>query len=251
MKGAEDRRRFAVEFANLELDQLRPGDWLNLRDDHLVFLGCADDTDYGWAGEVRAPQLKDNIASMGGIIANPQKGHYPHGMSVDAYKSLQSVVRNILETACHVDDPINGSAELGEIRFRGRIVTYFNKAPYLDVFGNAHELTLQVLADLLRGFPKTPIKRCSECKKLFVAIGKMIYDSRECSHRATVRKWQRSETGKAYERKGSRRSACQGTQRPEPRGICRSASAHHGRTVNNVASGLRQAQGETNDARFL
>ena len=38
MKTAEDRLRFAVEFSQIDLSNLRPGDLLNLRDDLCLFV---------------------------------------------------------------------------------------------------------------------------------------------------------------------------------------------------------------------
>jgi len=72
METAQDRLKFAVEFAEKDLRTLRPGDLLNMRDDLMAFLLGTS-----------------TIKEKGGILAMPLKPPFPQDYEVEDFEQLQ------------------------------------------------------------------------------------------------------------------------------------------------------------------
>src|SRR5262245_31862280 len=82
MNTAQDRMKFAVKFAGMELDAISRGDWLNLRDSLLQFLG------WGKHGT--------NLDAMAGILCMPLRGNTPGEMSEEDIRTLQQRVQKLI-----------------------------------------------------------------------------------------------------------------------------------------------------------
>src|SRR5262245_52193143 len=86
---ASERLQFAIRFAfRTDLNNLRPGDLLNLRDDLAIFLGCK-------SGQ------SDTLRGKGGIVATPLAHPLPAEFSEADFRSLQEEVGQILQGLVH------------------------------------------------------------------------------------------------------------------------------------------------------
>src|SRR5689334_8713857 len=104
MQTGEDRVRFTVSFVQLNLDELRPGDWLNLRDDLEAFLRGGG-------------RLKDH----GGLLA-VAGAPGPKEMSEKALRDLQADMRSLLAGLADADEAMrrDGQHTLDSIRIAVR-----------------------------------------------------------------------------------------------------------------------------------
>ena len=83
MKTAAERLQFVIRFAQMDLDTLRPGDWLNLLDDLMAFLGMgAEGFSLTEAGEI-----------MWRVIEPPHPDIFPEF----AFRELQAEIDGILQ----------------------------------------------------------------------------------------------------------------------------------------------------------
>ena len=176
METAADRIRFAVTFAQHDLDQYRAGDWLNLRDDLKAFLGYGPHAVKGTLGD-----------RGGGIIATPLEPPLPQDMSEADLKALQAEVRSLLGPLADYQaldrgrtGPIAGVFHTFPINVRygfpGRIIT---------AQGRTRDVTLLVLIHLLSRGDVSLIRRCPEDGRLFYRIRRQEYCSRACVNRGT------------------------------------------------------------------
>jgi hypothetical protein len=169
---AEDRLRFAVAFASLDLDRLRAGDWLNLRDDLQGFLAL------------------DQVSVVGLL---------PYEYATEQFRALQQEVQQLLRdlvqqrqatghwplahhtTPCRLDveyhvTPLDGVGMKGRnlIRVRG---------PIRDVF-------LFVLIHLLWQEPTWRVAECPSCHTIFSRDrANQDYCTRRCVNRVNKRTW--------------------------------------------------------------
>ena len=190
MWSAEDRLKFAVRFANLDLTSQRPGDWLNLKDDLCNFFG------YGSAGR----EIK--LGELGGVQAVPLEPPFPQGYTERDFAELQKDVRLIFEPLAQ-----------GTIKWpktaRGRVSTetqqrggfkpvwikvglhpvrlYDSDECFLTTRGSTRDSFLFTLAAILTSKPVGQIKNCLECSSLFFRIRKQRYCSEKCTNRAYMR----------------------------------------------------------------
>src|SRR2546421_7825825 len=88
METTAERVQFVIRFAQTDLDTLRPGDWLNLRDDLKTFLGCN-------------PAQRGTLADRGGILAFPLQHPLPDEFSEDDFRALQKEANVILQSQVH------------------------------------------------------------------------------------------------------------------------------------------------------
>ena len=192
MQTAEERVKFAIQFMQMDLDRLRPGDWLNLRED---------------LGNFLFPE--GALAQM--HIYPPD---LPEEHSVDAIQLLRQDVTAILDAIvmCGEDYPpdeyedgpvprlVSPSPQLSvspmfilfpEQRPGQLILTWLG--PFRDAF------LMQLIMSLTQ-LPLDTLRRCPECGTIFFRVRKQEYCKRQCVHRANIRKWRQTEGGKKYER---------------------------------------------------
>jgi len=163
MKTADDRLQFALAFAELELDTLREGDWLNLRDDMRTF---------AWLGEG-----EQTLEDLGGVITFPVDRPLPQDLTKDNIRALQREAKNCFFSIATFQRPLrfhylrDGSRD-------GGVLAYM---------GNAPDMFLIRLVHLLGTADR--IRTCPECNKLFLKIRKQKYCSRTCVNKANQRDW--------------------------------------------------------------
>jgi hypothetical protein len=179
-----ERLHFAVRFAQTDLATLRAGDWLNLREDFLAFLGQA-------GGRGKPPKVL-MISDKGGLVTCAWEEPFPWEFSEQDFHALQADVNTILRAAAGDNmgeqPPIIGiKTELrvqptdGRASPRGGYIT--------NIFGPTRDMFLFILLDVLRHEPPDRILRCPECQTLFVRAYTQVYCSRRCTNRASIRNW--------------------------------------------------------------
>jgi hypothetical protein len=227
---ATERLKFAVQFAQLDLDRLRPGDWMNLRDDLEQFIyGSHEQRTQALKelGEVVKRSLHDRDLIHREMLRRFRECYHlesphPHEYPEDAFRALQEDVRRLLRG-------LVGSREK-----RGAAITPISVAVDLTIFvvprmegtperrmqvpiGPTRDVFLWILSHLLDKGPMDAIRQCPECDTIFCRVRKQQYCSKRCVARASMRKWRQTETGKQYERARSQaRYAAQTKRRTSP-----------------------------------
>ena len=182
---AAERLQFVVRFAQMNLDALRPGDWLNLRDDFTRFFGIFR--------EEMIPQLAP------GVYCVPYEA--PEKVSEDTIRTLRYAVSRMLEFV--VDPHFVYRGNIGAIRtahyWREDHIRPGRRRCVLMLTGSFYDVFLLLLSFLLPEEPTEHILRCPECETIFYRARKQQYCSRPCVNRANVRAWRQSEEGKRTE----------------------------------------------------
>lgn len=190
----EDRLRFLVDFAGVDLDKARPGDWLNLRSDLRVVLG---------SGKKGAAQGHD-ISALGGII--PIARNFEALDSDDVLRSLQAEVRAIVNTVAGRSEPAKRPSQSSRIDNEpssgapvSRAITLSLRKslvvtdPRLGIVpmieGDARDVLLEMLFAILSRERLAPIRRCPVCGKAFYRVRGQKFCSRACSNIQSQRTW--------------------------------------------------------------
>lgn len=190
MQGAKDQLEFVLRFVNADLDHLRLGDWLNLREDFALFLGC----------QGGAP-----TARVGPIQAMPLEPPFPQDMTPEDFKTLQSETREILTQFVKVRQDRRGQQgrtklsveaallplEVLSPRFVGRSMLHLT-GPTRDIF-----LTMVLLLFTFESTAK--IGACPECERIMLRTKKREYCSSRCQTRAYMRRYRQQESVKQQE----------------------------------------------------
>jgi hypothetical protein len=206
-----ERLQIAIRFAQANLNTLRPGDWLNLRNDLAIFLGCK-------AGE------QSQYPAAGGVMGGPDIHPEDDKFTEDAIRALQEEMRRLLQGAVDripLEAPAVPIQGLFSIMFSSqgtekRIVGY----------GPTRDMTLVTLLFLLDPEHLDRIRKCPECNSIFYRIAKQQYCSRPCTNRANLRNWrqregvreeEREEAHRRYKEKQPKNTQKQVTRRPRKR----------------------------------
>jgi hypothetical protein len=188
----------------MDLDRLRPGDWLNLRDDLEAFLGRHRLDRLVSQEDPAAP-----LAALGDIVGTPTEPPYPEEYGVDDFRVLQQETKCTLSRMLDKREgvPVASSPVLIPVRcdlLNFGFVPSLAGRNMLEVSGTTRDTFLMVLYVRLSREPTDRILRCPECQTIFYRVRKQRYCSRPCVHRAAARKWRRTEKGQHYERQRSR-----------------------------------------------
>ncbi len=179
-----ERLQIALRFAQADLDTLRPGHWLNLRDDLAVFLDCK-------AGQ------QSQYPAVGGIMAGPDVHPEAGAYSEEAIRELQKEMRRLLQGA--VDrTPLEAAA----VPIQGLFSIMFSSQgteKRIVAYGPTPDMVLATLLFLLDPEHLDHLKRCPECGVIFYRIAKQQYCSRPCTNRANIRNWRQREGVKQRE----------------------------------------------------
>lgn len=231
METAQDRLAFAVRFAQMDLDRLRPGDWLNLRDDLVAFLGHREAVDLREAE--KAKDLDLALAPRGGIVAKAWKHPRPEEMTEADLRDLQKKAREFLNYVVEArqqkplspqelaDTPKVSERRLGkgvkayvfpkpkklglDVPEEEVSLTLFLLVPpsprfagrcVLHVEGDTRGAFLTTLLFLLAQQSTNRVSKCPECDRLFLRVRKQLYCSRTCVNRANKRDWRKTQKGK-------------------------------------------------------
>jgi hypothetical protein len=176
-----ERLHFAVALAQYNLSALRDGDWLNLREDFLAFLG-----------QSRDPDRTATVSDAGGLVSTRWPAPFPEDFSERDFQILQYEVRTILQAAAgdnmggfpasiDVKATLQVQPQDGRVSPSGGYIT--------SLHGSTRDQFLFLLLDALRHEPPDRILRCPECHALFVRSYTQAYCSRRCTNRASVRQW--------------------------------------------------------------
>ena len=202
--------QFLVRFAQMDLDTLRPGDWLNLRDDLQRFLRV-NEASHG------------DLVIEGVLPEHHQSDLIEEGLSVEeypeeAFRTLQTAVRTLLHQIAITsgDTPVEPfaayvhlSADFRLVRAqtgrkaRDHCVLLVTSGPVRDAF-------LLMTLFLLSRPPFTPIARCPECGKIFYRRDKrQKFCERRCANLAGTKRFYRRKKSK----KGKKHEKSQKTER--------------------------------------
>ena len=179
MKTAIDRIKFAIRLAKVDLQTLRPGDWLNLRDDLAQF-----------SISKGGSSLKD----LGGIRAVPLKEPLPGDYTENDFLKLQKDMKNLLAGVSRI------STEKGAMGAMTRLgpvdLNLSDPFGYGEVFvsaqGSTRDMFLLQLLFLLRQEGVENLMTCPECGEVFFREDKrQKYCKRGCSNLASVKRFHR------------------------------------------------------------
>jgi hypothetical protein len=196
---SEDGLQFVIRFAQMDLEALRAGDWLNLWEDFLAFLHLSESRGIGYE-TMTAVRFKDNAREVysptishrfTGILGEGEAD--PRAVSDEDFAALlgdaQRDARTILDAFTRQPRP--------EDTVEGFVIPVVARCPWgmmvkdqgLLVNGSALQLFNEHVLYLLGLESPDRILRCPECDTIFYRIQKQAYCSRQCSNRATQRRW--------------------------------------------------------------
>lgn len=191
MLSTQERMQFVVRFAGMDLDRLRPGDWLNLQDDVTRYL-------HGQQGET-SPHL--------GPVVFSTFEHLPSDPLTEApIRQLQADVKAILHNVVDTRGIRLGQqvhAHLTPLQIRCRLLPLDAIGPkgktLLGVDGPAHDVFL-LSVFLLFAYEKTgKIGQCPACHALFLPVKKQAYCSKRCQMRVYMQQRRQQEHVKEQE----------------------------------------------------
>ena len=183
---ADDRLHFLVRFALMDLDVLRPGDWLNLQDDVIRFL-----------------QGSDRLSSDGliprkfGIVVEPPP-------TLEAFqgtmRALQPTIHHILDTVA-VDLTPQGALDVNCFLRDGAVPVPpgdFVFCPgFRGVRGTLEHMLLRHAQDLIMDSPIQKVAHCRECKAIFFRVKQQVHCSRACTNRVSKRRFRERQAAAA------------------------------------------------------
>src|SRR5262249_15382771 len=168
MKTDAERLQFVIRFAQMDLDTLRPGDWLNLRDDLGSFL----------TGSLYGPEYYTGDTPIGGDVeVRPMEPPFPYEYPKDAFRELQQKTRYILCTmvvnsrAGHsVWAPIPLQVQLATPSLDGLIPA--TGQHLLIAEGPTRDMFLLLVFVLIARGSTARVLCCPECSTIFYRVGK-------------------------------------------------------------------------------
>lgn len=198
-KQVQQRVQLMLDFAQKDLDQLRAGDWLNLREDLEVFiLGKRADAQVPWGLPV-----SDTARIRTAPLLQPSLDE----MTPKAVQALQAEVRSFFDSWIPQNKRIREETRLGEASVQtGPVRVVFERRGVVTVMGPAREAILLPLGFLLWQLPPDALSRCPECAAIFFRTRKQRYCTRRCVNRVNQR------TARA--KKGQRRQSSQPVATP-------------------------------------
>lgn len=177
MVRAADRLRFVVRFAQMDLERLRPGDWLNLQWELRDFL----------------QPLHEDLAP-GGLYVCPTDTPLPEEYSREDFRALQAETRDILAmvVASRDDNRVWQRTPI-QIRIGAPQVPWpadRNPGRHLLVAqGATRDMFLLLLWTLLGKSNTASLLSCPECGTIFFRKRNQEYCSRTCVNRVSQRRW--------------------------------------------------------------
>jgi hypothetical protein len=170
MQTDESRLRFALQFAERDLGSLRPGDWLNLREDLQQFLRL-------WSTPVRHAAEDGSVSAT---VAHLSEGPDPQHMTEAELCALQAQVRP------HLKPPATGAPLATFFPVRVEVALTANG---VHIQGTAAALFLEHVRFLLEKLPPRRVVLCTECGEPFYARKSQQYCSRVCANRVAQRRF--------------------------------------------------------------
>lgn len=169
------RLQFVVRFAHMELDALRPGDWLNLQWELRDFL---------------LPTYDD--LGVRGLHTFPVDPPSPEEYSMADFRALQVEAREILAMVVdsRADNKVWRRIPIDHIRIAAPHVLDGQQGQhFLCVQGTTRDMFLLRVLFLVCALDTTVLRRCRECGTIFVRQRHQAYCSRPCVNRVSQRRW--------------------------------------------------------------
>lgn len=187
MKSDEARINFVLRFVQTSLGELRPGDWLNLEDDMLAFLGWSPRLRDTLTVESLTP-LKEEAAAMFHGIARafaPRKPGDPeaHLPKVLMYGEVKT------EAIFRLAGKGRRGVALG-VREIHSLYFDFTEPGRLLVEASLQDSFLFSLLTTLSRLDVTYLRQCPACSRLFYAVhGRQMFCTPQCASRAGTRRF--------------------------------------------------------------
>jgi hypothetical protein len=226
MNPTHDRIAFMVRFAGLDLDRLRAGDWMNLRDDLAVFLHgrtvltpeharklaripdqlAADTAKRKVEAIIRSQGflalnfgdgrgLERAVAS--GVVAIADEPPLPGDLTEQDFRELQKEVRTLFDMVVAISR-MNGYGILSNLQpvtARYALMSTEKSGRTVQVISGAtKDVAIITLVHMLAREDTSPVRRCPECKTIFLRVRRQQYCSRACVNRANKRAWRAGES---------------------------------------------------------
>jgi hypothetical protein len=198
----KDRLPFAIRFASMDLDGIRQGDWINLEEDIVDFVGFR-------TGRTREEARKQ--ARRIGVSPWPWSGRFVLRRDKDTIRALQADVRGFLNAVMARHEDLDAkqrgqqpecevTPDIPEIHLR--LWLDWNQDQPEDVGllmdGTLRDMFLHVLS-LLLSQDMAHMRRCPECQTIFYRVRKQRYCTRTCTNRANMRAFRQTAKGKELE----------------------------------------------------
>jgi hypothetical protein len=200
------RLQFVVAFAQLDLDTLSAGDWLNLREALSRFVYMMP----GWGAPTKPitaldvaggrADLFQPMLSLGllGIVPDAEDAEVVHPFSTWAVEDVRTLQADTLAWLQSFTAPIvPGEGFLPHALPLSGKVSLSPHGPHVHVIAPVRMLFFWYLLWLLLAEPPDRIQRCPECETIFYRVKKQAYCSRACGNRATQRRWRERHAGAA------------------------------------------------------
>jgi hypothetical protein len=170
-----------LDFAQMDLAQLRAGHWLNLREDLEAFI-------LGTRAKIPAPSGRAT-AETAPVRTTPLMEPTPQEMSPEAFQALQAEVRGFFDNLIPKNKGVREHTLLGEADLRtGPLRVIFDRRGLVTVVGSTRDSVLITLGLLLGRFPPHALLRCPECDTIVFRDRKnQDYCSRRCVTRVNQR----------------------------------------------------------------
>lgn len=210
MKSDEERISFVLRFVQTDLDGLREGDWLNLREDVVTFLGWSP----RWREQITREgvrSVKEKVSEVLGGIARAfapytpgdQETHLPRQLSYRVQKedALRLVDRGKKGFALGVERVrllFFDMSEPGKTRIL--IETSLEEDGSLGTAALRDAFLFSLLTTLSR-LDITYLRRCPVCSRFFYAEhGRQIFCTPQCASRAGTKRFRAKHKEKENER---------------------------------------------------
>ena len=181
------RLRFVLEFAQRDLAKLRPGDWLNLRDDvERVLVGANFGPEFDFGTEAIPPP--------DGFMAYPIDHPFPKDMPEEAFHRLQEEIRTILnDMVLGAREPTAPAGPPVPLQVALRLTSFEGPGggqtqPFLIAEGALRDVFLWLVFMLLQDGAAL-LARCPECETIFYRNRNQDFCSRPCVNRVSQRQW--------------------------------------------------------------
>src|SRR5262249_47283525 len=179
----QESLEFVVRFAGANLPELRPGDFLNLRDDLTSFFARPGEDMRGPVGE----------------IVTPSKRPRPAEYELEDFQALQKDVRAILNELISGRDeamPAAPTRRLEQLEFTSFSSPRMKNRSVLWARGSTRDTFLFRLFLLLAKEPITRVLRCKaeDCNRLFIRKRKQEFCSTRCTNRHYMKDYRKPKT---------------------------------------------------------
>lgn len=192
MQTAAERLDFVLRFVNMDLEHLRQGDWLNLREDFAAFIG---------------EHKSDEMAVVGPVCATP----WPPSRDFSSadFQSLQAETQKLLTRLRGGDSEHKvGRVSPNSLALSVGLLPVVSEAPkpsgvgrsaLLWLSGPPRDLFLMLIACLFAFESTAGVAQCPECKRFLLRSKKRQYCSARCQSRAYMRRYRQPDAVKERE----------------------------------------------------